>query len=217
MDWFQPLNNYCERQFAGFWGEPVNALTNLTFIILGMALALKTKTNKFCFYLSMQIIFIGIASLIFHTFANSLGALLDVLSIIVFGTTYIFAVNLCFLNAGYFLSFFIAILLVPFSFVVSFLTVAAFGDLNGSSWYISFVILFLIYAFLMREISTQFSRVLIYSTLFFLISIIFRSIDQAFCNIIPVGTHFIWHIMNGILLSLLVWSFYRLSDPNLEI
>ena len=217
MDWFHPLNNYCERQLAGFWGEPVNTLTNLIFIALGLILALKTKANRFCFYFSLQIIAIGIASSIFHTFANNLGAFLDIASIIVFGMTYIFAVNLCFLNVSYFLSFLIAMLLVPFSFAVSFLTMVSLGELNGSSWYISFVILFLIYAFLLRRICSDFSRVLLYSTAFFVLSIIFRSIDHAFCNIIPVGTHFIWHIMNGILLSLLVWSFYRFSKPDLEI
>ena len=217
MSWFHPFNNYCERQITDFWGEPVNALTNLIFVVLGLTLVFKTKTNKYCFYLSIQIIAIGIASFIFHTFANRLGAVLDISSIIVFGMTYIFAVNLCFLNASYFSSFLIATLLIPFSFAVSFLTMASFGELNGSSWYISFVILFLIYAFLLRKTCSDFSRVLFYSTPFFVISIIFRSIDQAFCNIIPVGTHFIWHIMNGILLSSLVWSFYRLSEPDLEI
>ena len=146
-----------------------------------------------------------------------MGALLDIVSILVFGMTYIFAVNLCFLNVSYFLSFLIATLLLPFSFAVSFLTMVSLGELNGSSWYISFVILFLIHAFLLRRICSGFSSVLLYFTAFYVISIVFRSIDHAFCNIIPVGTHFIWNIMNGILLSLLVWSFYRFSKPNLEI
>ena len=122
--------------------------------------------------------------------------------------TYIFAVNLCFLNVSYFLSFLIAMLLVPFSFAVSFLTMVSLGELNGSSWYISFVILFLIYAFLLRRICSDFSRVLLYSTAFFVLSIIFRSIDHAFCNIIPVGTHFIWHIMNGILLHIMIQIYH---------
>ncbi|SEN37737.1 hypothetical protein SAMN05216227_101289 [Pseudorhodobacter antarcticus] len=32
MDWFAPVDIYCERVGAGFWAEPVNALSNLAFV-----------------------------------------------------------------------------------------------------------------------------------------------------------------------------------------
>ncbi len=32
MDWFQAVDIYCERTSAAFWAEPVNALSNLSFI-----------------------------------------------------------------------------------------------------------------------------------------------------------------------------------------
>ena len=214
MDWFQTLYNYCERQTDSFWSEPLNALTNLMFVILGLAVAFKTKKDKFCFLLSVQIIAIGIASFTFHTFANLLGALLDVLCIILFGMTYIYGVNRRFMNASYFASILLAIFLIPFSFIVSFAVILSLGELNGSSWYISFAILFLIYSFLTRKTFPDFSLALFYCTPFFVISIIFRSIDYIFCNSIPFGTHFIWHILNGILLSALVLFFYRSSKPS---
>jgi hypothetical protein len=36
----------------------------------------------------------------------------------------------------------------------------------------------------------------------FVISLVLRSIDKAVCPYIPTGTHFGWHILNGIVLYL---------------
>jgi len=36
----------------------------------------------------------------------------------------------------------------------------------------------------------------------FLISLTFRSIDQWVCGWFPLGTHFIWHLLNGVVLYL---------------
>ncbi len=38
MDWFQPLDQYCERTAPAFWAEPVNALSNAAFVIAAVAL-----------------------------------------------------------------------------------------------------------------------------------------------------------------------------------
>lgn len=216
MDWFQPLNIYCERQTFGFWSEPVNALTNLIFVALGLILSVKTKDDWFCFFLSLEVIVIGLASFIFHTFANLIAALADILSILLFGMTYIFVVNLRLMNVNYLLSLIIAICLIPFSFCISFITIIIFGELNGSSWYISFVILFLVYSYLLRNRCPDISIALFYFAPLLAVSIILRSIDHNFCNNIPLGTHFLWHIINGILLSGLVWYLYRTSKINFK-
>ena len=176
MNWFTSLNIYCERNGAGFWHEPINALTNLIFILAGFILVLKTRPNRLCIFLSLQIILIGIASFLFHTFANIL---------------------------------IIAFCLLPFSFVVSQLATISFGTLNGSTWYFSFIILFLTYSYVIRKEFAQMSAILFSAALFLSVSIIFRSIDIISCNSIPVGTHFVWHIMNGILLWTLVWGIHQ--------
>ena len=38
----------------------------------------------------------------------------------------------------------------------------------------------------------------------FAASIIFRSIDQSICAAVPLGTHFVWHTLNGLVLYLLL-------------
>ena len=209
MNWFTSLNIYCERSGAGFWHEPINALTNLIFILAGFILVLKTRPNRLCIFLSLQIIFIGIASFLFHTFANILVGLIDAVSIMLFGVTYIFGSNLYFLKLSYVTSLIIAVCLLPFSFVVSQLATISFGTLNGSTWYFSFIILFLTYSYVIRKEFAQMSAILFSAALFLSVSIIFRSIDIISCNSIPVGTHFVWHIMNGILLWTLVWGIHQ--------
>jgi len=34
--WTQAINNYCERMSDAFWAEPLNALTNIAFVIAGL-------------------------------------------------------------------------------------------------------------------------------------------------------------------------------------
>ena len=116
MNWFTSLNIYCERSGAGFWHEPINALTNLIFILAGFILAFKTRPNRLCIFLSLQIILIGIASFLFHTFANILLGLIDAVSIMLFGVTYIFGSNRYLLKLSYVTSLIIAVCLLPVSY-----------------------------------------------------------------------------------------------------
>ena len=214
MNWFTSLNIYCERLGPGFWNEPINALSNLIFILFGFILVFKTMPNKLCLFLSIQIILIGTASFLFHTFANILVGLIDTVSIMLFGVTYVFGSNYYLLKLSTVTSLIIAFSLVPFSFIVSQLTIMSFGSLNGSTLYLSFIILFVTYSYLIRKEFAQMSTILFCSALFLAISIFFRTIDIISCNSISVGTHFVWHIMNGLLLGTLVWGIHQ--SINLE-
>ena len=167
MNWFTSLNIYCERHGAGFWNEPINALTNLIFILAGFMLVFNTRQNKLCIFLSLQIILIGVASFLFHTFANILAGLIDTVSIMLFGVTYIFGSNYYLLKLSTITSLIIAFCLVPFSFFVSQLATISFGSLNGSTWYLSFIILFLTYSYLIRKEFAQMSVILLCSAYFF--------------------------------------------------
>ena len=45
MDWTRAVDIYCERVSPTFWAEPVNALTNLAFIVAGLA-ALRLEAQR---------------------------------------------------------------------------------------------------------------------------------------------------------------------------
>jgi hypothetical protein len=46
----------------------------------------------------------------------------------------------------------------------------------------------------------------------FLLSLAFRTIDRAVCDVVPTGSHFLWHVLNGLLLYVLVSGLIRHSD-----
>ncbi len=38
MDWFEQIDGYCERTDFTYWSEPLNAVTNVAFIIAALLL-----------------------------------------------------------------------------------------------------------------------------------------------------------------------------------
>jgi hypothetical protein len=43
----------------------------------------------------------------------------------------------------------------------------------------------------------------------FCVSLIFRAIDPAVCPSFPIGTHFLWHVLNGLMVGLLLQLLLR--------
>ena len=41
----------------------------------------------------------------------------------------------------------------------------------------------------------------------FLASVVCRSVDRAVCDAFPVGTHFVWHLLNSVVLYLSMRAF----------
>ena len=214
MDFFQSIDIYCERKSLIFWSEPINALTNFFFIIIGFHLFIKTFQDKLCKLLSLELVLIGICSFFFHTFANITSAILDTFSIILFGLTYLFAANIRFLNFSYVLSTFSIITFIPYSFVVTFSIQFFIEPTNGSAFYFSYILLFLIYSIVLIKKNSYVSKNLFLCFLILLISIILRSFDQKFCSNISIGTHFLWHILNSIVLGISIITINTKQKTN---
>lgn len=47
-------------------------------------------------------------------------------------------------------------------------------------------------------------------------SLTFRSLDQTLCDVVPIGTHFMWHVLNGIMLGWMieVWRRHRVAGSR---
>jgi hypothetical protein len=43
------------------------------------------------------------------------------------------------------------------------------------------------------------------------LSLTFRSVDETLCDTIPFGTHFMWHILNAVMLAWMIDVHARLS------
>lgn len=208
MDWSLPVDLYCERLDPSFWAEPVNAITNASFLIAAVVAFMQWRRgggesgSKDWPVLALIVVTaaIGFGSFIFHTVATRGAALLDTTPIAVFIYGYLWLALRRFLG----LSNGKAIGLVVAFGVLSFVEGALVprGALNGSHAYLPAYAALVIVGWLAAEQAQR--RLLLSAAMVFALSIFFRSIDQALCQTLPIGTHFLWHTLNGMVLYLLL-------------
>lgn len=204
-----PIDLYCERLEPGLWAEPVNALTNLAFLIAA-AFLLRDWLQTFRkrpgagwdrLLLVILVAAIGIGSGLFHTFAQGWAELADVLPIALFISVYllVFLKRITCLGwpatAAWFAVYHLLNALVKNTLPADFM--------NGSVFYLpSWLALVFMSAWLGLRRHAQWHLFTLASALF-MVSLAFRSVDMALCPTWPLGTHFLWHLCNAILLWLL--------------
>ena len=203
MDLSKPIDIYCERLDIGIWAEPINAVTNVAFILASIFMWLRCKNLIEGRILSFLLFSIGCGSFLFHTFAQTWAAILDVMAILIFILTYIFVANRRFLAWSKMVSLIGVILFFPYQLL--FASILSNVQFFGSSvQYIPVAILIFIYSGLLRKSEPNLSHGLFIGASILCLSIIFRTVDEPFCSISSVGTHFVWHILNAIMLSWMI-------------
>jgi hypothetical protein len=45
------------------------------------------------------------------------------------------------------------------------------------------------------------------------LSLVFRSLDEIVCPAVPLGTHFLWHILNAVMLGWMIEVYRRHPIP----
>jgi hypothetical protein len=194
------LDNYCERLDAGLWAEPVNAATNIAFFIAACALykqykTTQTKNPSACLLIALVAI-VGLGSLLFHTFANVLTMWMDVVPIGIFVYAYLWIAlrRLLGLHKS-------AAILAMALFTALIIGTSALPEawhFNGSVAYFPCLLAVLLMAWAAK------ARLLFLAAGCFALSLTFRSVDILLCSALPLGSHFLWHILNGLVLYLLV-------------
>ena len=203
MNLSKPIDIYCERLDIGIWAEPINAVTNVAFILASIFMWLRCKNLVEGRILSFLLFSIGCGSFLFHTFAQTWAAILDVAAILIFILTYIFIANRSFLAWSKMVSLIGVILFFPYQLLLA--NILSNIQFFGSSvQYIPVAILIFIYSGLLRKTEPNLSRGLLIGATILCLSIVFRIIDEPLCSILSVGTHFVWHILNAIMLSWMI-------------
>lgn len=204
------LPAYCERSVEGLWAEPLNAMTNAAFMAAAW-MAWRTwrrqpgaswRAQPDIGALIVLVAVIGIGSLLWHTVAAPWAYLLDAGPIVVF--IHAFLISFLWRIAG--LSWPGILDAVILYQLLTLATVSSLpaGALNESVGYLP-VLLFLLAmaAWLHLKGHALWRRLLLCSGLFAL-SLGFRIADLYLCDALPLGTHFLWHMVNGLLLYLLL-------------
>ena len=214
MSLLAPLRNYCERTGDMLWSEPLNALSNIAFFISAWSLyqlyrKQHTKDLPAIILIGMVAV-VGLGSTLFHTFANGLTMIFDVVPIALFTFYYLWValrrlVGLTKLKS--------IIALIVFIFIAAQMRHVPDGyRCNGSvDYFPCFGALFII-GIILKAKHHPAAHWLLKAALCFLVSLAFRSVDFMVCNSFPLGTHFIWHSLNGLMLYLLVRAV--LSPPQ---
>ncbi len=201
MDWSQPVDLYCERLDPSFWAEPLNALTNLSFLMAAaVAFAQWRRVGRDGPVLALiGVTFaIGIGSFIFHTVATRGAALFDTIPIAVFIYGYLLLALRRLVGLSTFAAFGVLAAFIVLGALEARLVPA--GTLNGSHTYLPAFAALVVVGWLTPNERPR--RLLLAAAAVLALSIVCRSIDQAICPALPIGAHFLWHTLNGLVLYL---------------
>ncbi|MEX3008887.1 ceramidase domain-containing protein [Hoeflea sp. TYP-13] len=193
-----------------FWAEPVNAVTNFAFILAAVfvALAWRNSTHRSAavLFLGIWIGIIGIGSFLFHTFATRWAAIADSVPILVFILAYLYLALRHFLGLPIWAGAVISLAFVPASIAVVPLIAPMVGSSAG---YVPALLTIFIVGFLMLGRDRRVAVGLLITAGIFLASIGFRIADEPVCKTFPIGTHFIWHMLNAVVLYRLTMIYHR--------
>jgi len=212
MAWLDPVDGYCERLGPEYWAEPVNAVTNAAFLIAAAVMWPRVRGMATGQVLVLILAAIGVGSYLFHTHANRLTGLMDVLPILLFILAYVFAASRDFLGLSPVKAGLVTAGFVPYAAA----TVPLFAMIPGlgsSAGYAPVPVLILAYAWLLRRRASDTARGLAIGAAILVLSLTFRTLDGPLCGVVPLGTHFLWHVLNGVMLGWMieVWRRHRLA------
>ena len=210
------MDFYCERTNEQIFNEPVNAISNIFFIIVSLSLIKilrRNQSNKIYYIQPILIFFIGIGSFLFHLNPNIITLYSDVIPIFLFSLSFIFFFNRDLININYLNN---ALLFLLFFFLFLFITPKLnYEILNGSEFYFAnyfFLTMYTIWLYLKKS---DFFQLLLLGFIFFNLSILLRSLDNHICEYFSIGTHFLWHFLNAYLLKILTLVNCKIKKPYL--
>ena len=216
--WSAPIDLYCERVGAGLWAEPLNAWSNLAFPAAAAwawstARARDLMTGPVALLIALAAL-IGAGSWLFHVFANGWSELADVIPIWSFVALYVLTSvhMLAGVPPGRLLR--IGVIVAAVVVIVTLATSSGAGTegpgaLNGSVQYAPALLALIVLSALTLRSGHPIRWWALGATLAFLGSLTFRTLDLALCPVLPMGPHFLWHLLNGLMVGLLLQGLIR--------
>ena len=196
------IDIYCERTGPEFWSEPVNAVTNLGFILAAIFAARlilraenSVRRDPAVWLLAALICMIGIGSGLFHTYATRWALLSDVIPIALFILIYTWYAVRRFVGAPVWGCALAVAAVLGLAMAVPPLT-----GFRGGSYVAALTALIVIGGYLKAARSHPAGGALLSAAAVFAVSLTLRTIDEPLCGSFPLGTHFLWHLFNAVVL-----------------
>lgn len=202
---------YCERIGDHLWGEPWNALTNGAFLLAAFAALLLWRRagghDRQALVLVLLVFAIGVGSFLFHTMPRPWTLAADVVPIQLFAFCYFGLALARFLGLRPLATGLGTLAFLGFALSLSWgLTPWLPPALRGSAGYGAFLLglVGMAGALGRRPGKAETARLLGLAGLVFALSLTFRTLDGPLCGSVPLGTHWLWHLLNAIVLYLLL-------------
>ena len=208
MNWTQQIDAYCERTDPGLWSEPVNVLSSAAFLLAAALMWRRTEGLPLARAMVAVLATIGLGSFLFHTIATAWAALADIGPILGFILLYLFAANRHFWRLRVWPALGATALFLPFAALAGWL----FGQmpwLGSSAGYAPVALLIAIYAGLLHRRLPALARGLALGAALLVLSLAFRTLDGPLCASFPLGTHFLWHLLNALMLAWMIEIYRR--------
>ncbi|MGR3491483.1 MAG: ceramidase domain-containing protein [Shimia sp.] len=211
MEWSEQIDIYCERVDVTFWAEPLNAISNGAFIIAALIMAWRLRGSSLTigWLLVGLLTAIGIGSFLFHTFATQWAALADVLPIGLFILLYLFAVGWRFVDWPWWGAAMLTAAFIPYAaaFLAALEALPDWGlirFLRISDFYWTVPVLLVLFAPIVGRKDTRTAQSMLIGAAILTVSITTRSLDMPVCEALPIGVHYVWHILNAIMLGSMI-------------
>lgn len=204
------MDGYCERIGPGLWTEPLNAVSNLAFLVAALAVwAAGRRASTRVLAVLIGLIFLG--STAFHTTATPWGAAADTGFILLFLLYYVALFARDFAGVPPRFAWLAAPAFVVFTVLVAMgADAAGFG---GPGMYLSALLVLAGIAVWWRGPERWLFAA---AGVVFTVSLTFRTLDEPLCDAVPIGTHFAWHVLNAVTLYLVSLAAARRSAPARE-
>jgi Ceramidase len=212
------VDYYCERVAPGLWGEPVNALTNFAFLIASGSLfwLLARQPRRVpvsVWLLPAATAVVGLCSLAFHMFATGFTGLLDTLSI----SAFILIAAVVTVHQVWDVPWKWAWLVAPGYLAFALGLNAALATIGGEravlGGYLPALVGLVGFGMAIRLTasaeSSRFGTLLLWAAALFAVSLTLRTLDSPLCADLPVGTHFLWHCLNAVVMFLVSYTVIR--------
>jgi hypothetical protein len=206
-----PIDLYCERLHEGFWAEPVNAVSNLAFFAAAAGAYLlwkrEGKDDRYILLLIGLAVLVGIGSSLFHTFATRWGLFADAIPIAIFVVAFLVYTLRRYLGRSVAATTVWIALFLAVSGVLPRLLPPGF--MNNSGFYFPVFGALLLLGIVLRVKGGAMRWVggaYLCGAALFALSLSFRIVDPNVCAQFPLGTHFLWHSLNGALIYLMLWT-----------
>ncbi len=202
---------YCERIGDHLWDEPWNAVTNGAFLLAAIAAFLLWRRaggrDRPALVLIGLVAAIGIGSFLFHTMPQPWTLAADVVPIQLFAFSYFGLALARFFGLGPVATGLGALAFFAFALSLSGLLAPALPQgLRGAVGYGAFLLGLAGVAGVLwrRPGQAATARLIALAGVVFALSLTFRTLDQPLCGVIPLGTHWLWHLLNAAVLYLLL-------------